>query len=103
MNNHTRKFFIYTRKSTDTEDRQVRSISDQLAALKELAVKEQIEVVDIFVEKQTAKISSRSAFDEILLRIEQGEANGILAWHPQIGWREIVLLARNFFLREFTA
>ncbi|KKQ77926.1 MAG: Recombinase, partial [Parcubacteria group bacterium GW2011_GWA1_38_7] len=45
MNNHTRKFFIYTRKSTDTEDRQVRSISDQLAELKELAVKEQIEVV----------------------------------------------------------
>jgi DNA invertase Pin-like site-specific DNA recombinase len=95
MNNHTRKFFIYTRKSTDTEDRQVRSISDQLAALKKLAVKEQIEVVDIFVEKQTAKILSRSAFDEMLLRIEQGEANGILAWHPQIGWREIVLMVKK--------
>jgi site-specific DNA recombinase len=80
--NHTRKFFIYTRKSTDTEDRQVRSISDQLAELKELAVKEQIEVVDIFVEKQTAKVPGRPVFDEMLLRIEQGEANGILAWHP---------------------
>ena len=82
MNNHTRKFFIYTRKSTDTEDRQVRSISDQLAELKELAVKEQIEVVDIFVEKQTAKTPGRPVFNEMLLRIEQGEANGILAWHP---------------------
>ena len=82
MNNHTRKFFIYTRKSTDTEDRQVRSISDQLAELKELAVKEQIEVVDIFVEKQTAKVPGRPVFNEMLLRIEQNEANGILAWHP---------------------
>ena len=82
MNNHTRKFFIYTRKSTDTEDRQVRSISDQLAELKELAVKEQIEVVDIFVEKQTAKAPGRPVFNEMLLRIEQNEANGILAWHP---------------------
>ncbi len=82
MNNHNRKFFIYTRKSTDTEDRQVRSISDQLAELKELAVKEQIEVVDIFVEKQTAKAPGRPIFNEMLLRIEQGEANGILAWHP---------------------
>ena len=82
MNNHTRKFFIYTRKSTDTEDRQVRSISDQLAELKELALKEQIEVVDIFVEKQTAKAPGRPVFDEMLLRIEQGEASGILAWHP---------------------
>ena len=77
-----RKFFIYTRKSTDTEDRQVRSISDQLAELKELAVKEQIEVVDIFVEKQTAKVPGRPVFDEMLLRVEAGEASGILAWHP---------------------
>ncbi|OGG80725.1 hypothetical protein A3A39_00165, partial [Candidatus Kaiserbacteria bacterium RIFCSPLOWO2_01_FULL_54_13] len=77
-----RKFFIYTRKSTDTEDRQVRSISDQLAELKELAVKEQIDVVDIFVEKQTAKIPGRPVFDEMLLRVEAGEATGILAWHP---------------------
>ena len=82
MIDHTRKFFIYTRKSTDTEDRQVRSISDQLAELKELAVKEQIEVVDIFVEKQTAKAPGRPVFDEMLLRIEQNEASGILAWHP---------------------
>jgi hypothetical protein len=37
--NHTRKFFIYTRKSTDSEDRQVRSISDQLAEFKEFSVK----------------------------------------------------------------
>src|SRR3990167_1833775 len=81
MNNQTRKFFIYTRKSTDTEDRQVRSISDQLAELKELAVKEQIEVIDIFVEKQTAKIPGRPVFNEMLLRMEAGEANGILAWH----------------------
>jgi len=82
MNNNTRKFFIYTRKSTDTEDRQVRSISDQLAELKELAIKEQIEVIDIFVEKQTAKSPGRPVFNEMLLRIEQGEANGVLAWHP---------------------
>ena len=82
MNNQTRKFFIYTRKSTDTEDRQVRSISDQLAELKELALKEQIEVVDIFVEKQTAKAPGRPVFNEMLLRIEANEASGILAWHP---------------------
>ena len=80
--NHTRKFFIYTRKSTDTEDRQVRSISDQLAELKSLALKESIEVIDIFVEKQTAKIPGRPVFNEMLLRIEKGEASGILAWHP---------------------
>jgi len=82
MNNQTKKFFIYTRKSTDDKDRQVRSISDQLAELKSLALKEQLEVVDVFVEKQTAKIPGRPVFNEMIERMEKGEASGILAWHP---------------------
>ena len=82
MNNQTKKFFIYTRKSTDDKDRQVRSISDQLSELKSLALKEQLEVVDVFVEKQTAKIPGRPVFNEMMLRMEKGEASGILAWHP---------------------
>ena len=82
MNNQTKKFFIYTRKSTDDKDRQVRSIADQLSELKELALKEQMEVVDVFVEKQTAKIPGRPVFGEMLERMEKGEASGILAWHP---------------------
>ena len=82
MNNQIKKFFIYTRKSTDDKDRQVRSIADQLSELKELALKEQLEVVDVFVEKQTAKIPGRPVFGEMLERMEKGEATGILAWHP---------------------
>jgi len=82
MNNQTKKFFIYTRKSTDDKDRQVRSIGDQLAELKELAKKEQVDVVDVFVEKQTAKIPGRPVFNEMIERMEIGEASGILAWHP---------------------
>ena len=82
MNNQTKKFFIYTRKSTDDKDRQVRSISDQLSELKELALKEQLEVIDVFVEKQTAKIPGRPVFNEMIERMEKGEASGILSWHP---------------------
>ncbi len=81
-NNQTKKFFIYARKSTDSEDRQVRSINDQIAELKELAKKENLEVVDLLVEKQTAKKPGRPVFAEMLKRIEAGEATGILAWHP---------------------
>ncbi|MFZ5806247.1 MAG: recombinase family protein, partial [Verrucomicrobiota bacterium] len=80
--NQTKKFFIYARKSTDSEDRQVRSIADQLAELRELAKKENIDVVDTLVEKQTAKKPGRPVFAEMLKRIEAGEATGILAWHP---------------------
>ena len=82
MENQTKKFFIYARKSTDTEDRQVRSINDQIAELRDLAKKENLEIVDLLVEKQTAKKPGRPVFAEMLKRLEAGEATGILAWHP---------------------
>ena len=78
----SRRFFIYARKSTESEDRQVRSIGDQLAELYELARKESLEVAEEFVESQTAKVPGRPVFNEMLERIEKGEAAGILAWHP---------------------
>jgi DNA invertase Pin-like site-specific DNA recombinase len=76
------KFFLYARKSTDEPDRQVLSIEAQITELKEFAKKENLEIVDIFIESQTAKEPGRPIFNEMLSRIERGEANGILAWHP---------------------
>jgi site-specific DNA recombinase len=76
------KFFIYTRKSTESEDRQIRSIGDQLAELREVARRDCLTIVDTFVEKQSAKIPGRPIFNEMVARIEAGEATGILAWHP---------------------
>ena len=80
--NGSRRFFLYARKSTDSEERQVRSIGDQLAELRELARKEQLQIVDELVESQTAKVPGRPIFNAMLQRVEEGEANGILAWHP---------------------
>ncbi len=76
------KFFLYARKSTDVEDKQVRSIEDQIAELRAFAKQENLEITDVFIEKQSAKIPGRPIFNEMLKRIEKGEANGILAWHP---------------------
>lgn len=81
MNNEQHKFFLYARKSTDVEDKQVRSIEDQIAELRVFAKQENLNVVDIFIEKQSAKIPGRPIFSEMLKRIEDGEADGILAWH----------------------
>ena len=76
------KYFIYTRKSTDSEERQVLSIEAQLAELKEFAAKEKLEIVASLCEAKTAKEPGRTVFGEMLARIEKGEAQGILAWHP---------------------
>ena len=60
------KYFLYARKSTNTEDIQVRSIDDQLAELKEFATRERFDIVQTFVEKQTAKEPKRPIFNEML-------------------------------------
>src|SRR3972149_2368674 len=75
------KYFIYCRKSTDGADRQALSIEAQIAELKELAKKENLEVVDFFTEAKTAKKPGREKFEQMLKLVEKGEANGILSWH----------------------
>jgi DNA invertase Pin-like site-specific DNA recombinase len=76
------KYFLYARKSTDEEDRQVLSIEAQIDELKEFAAKEKLEIVASLCEAKTAKEPGRKVFNEMLKRIENNEANGIIAWHP---------------------
>src|SRR3989344_871446 len=76
------KYFIYIRKSTESEDRQVMSLESQFSELKEFAAKEKLEIVASLCEAQTAKEPGRKIFAEMLDRICAGEAQGILAWHP---------------------
>ncbi len=76
------KFFLYARKSTDVEDKQVLSIEAQLTELRTFAKQENLYVVEELVEKQSAKIPGRKIFNDMVKRIEQGEAQGILAWNP---------------------
>ena len=76
------KFFLYARKSTDEPDRQILSIEAQIQELKEFAEREHLEIVDTFIESQTAKEPGRPIFNQMLSLIEKGKANGIVAWHP---------------------
>jgi site-specific DNA recombinase len=75
-------YFIYARKSTDEADRQLLSIEAQIAELQEFAQKEQLQVIETLTESRTAKEPGRPMFNDMLRRIEAGEACGILAWHP---------------------
>lgn len=78
----SQKFFLYARKSTDVEDKQVLSIEAQLTELRAFAKTEGLNVIEELVEKQSAKIPGRPIFNAILNRIERGEANGIVSWNP---------------------
>ena len=75
-------YFIYCRKSTEEEERQILSIEAQLTELREYAKRENLFVVKEFTESQTAKEPGRPVFNQMLAEIEKGNALGILAWNP---------------------
>ena len=83
------KYFIYVRKSSDEEERQVLSIEAQIAELRQYARDQNLIVAKEFQESQTARVPGRPEFAKMLSEIEKGKAQGILAWNPD-------RLARNW-------
>jgi site-specific DNA recombinase len=76
------KYFLYARKSTEDDDKQVMSIEAQLFELREFARKENLEIVEEFQESKSAKTPGRQKFNEMMSKIESLDGVGILAWHP---------------------
>ncbi len=75
------EYFLYARKSSESEDRQIQSIDDQINKLKELANNLGISIKEILTESKSAKKPyCRPVFTDMLERIEKGEAQGILCW-----------------------
>lgn len=78
------RYVIYARKSTDDEEKQERSLPDQIHACQEYADNLEFEVIDIVQEAESAKTSdTRPRFREVLKNIaEHGKYDGIIVWHP---------------------
>ena len=76
------RYVLYARKSTDEEDRQILSIEAQITEVKEYAIKENLNVVREFIESKSAKVPGRPIFNEMMSLLEKGQADAILAWHP---------------------
>ena len=81
QNENSIRYFLYARKSSESEDRQVQSVEDQVNRLNKLAQELGLDVVKVFTEAKSAKQpNNRPLFDDMINRIEKGDANGILCW-----------------------
>lgn len=74
------KYFLYVRKSQDRSDRQIASIDDQINEMKSMAQRNGYHIAHVFVEQKSAKKPGRPVFNEMIERIQNGEAQGIMCW-----------------------
>ncbi len=60
------KYFLYARKSTEDDDKQVMSIEAQLFELREVARKENLQILGEFTESKSAKKPGHEKFGDAI-------------------------------------
>ena len=77
------RYIIYVRKSTDEENKQVRSLKDQKDECVEFAQRTKLKWVGFIEEAESAKEPDiRPKFKQMLNDLKAGKYDGIIAWHP---------------------
>lgn len=81
------RYALYVRKSTENEDRQARSIPDQIKDCFESVIEPSGIILnprtDIFKEEKSAKeAGTRPVFRKMLDLIQDGTYDAVIAWHP---------------------
>lgn len=102
----TLRYFRYRRKSSeDNKERQAASLEEQAYVLDGIEARHKIKAIADLEESKSAHTTGREVFNEMLTRIEAGEANAILTWHPNRicrnmtdGGRVIDLMDRGLLL-----
>jgi site-specific DNA recombinase len=75
------KCFIYLRRSQDRDDRQQLSIEKQDRRVRQIITDNEFTPFFLPPEERTARKPGRPIFDDMLNRIENGEARYIAVWH----------------------
>ncbi len=77
------KYVLYARKSSESEDRQVKSLDAQETEMLAIAQREGLNIVEIIRESHSAKTTNqRPEFNRMMKGIKAGTYTGILTWAP---------------------
>ncbi len=76
-------YCLYVRKSSEDDERQALSLDSQIEAMRKVAERDWLNVVEIIRESKSAKASgSREGFNTLLEWLRQWKYNSILSWAP---------------------
>lgn len=95
------KYLHYCRKSSEAEDKQVLSIESQRSENEKVIRANALTLVDTIQESCSAKTPfGRPLFENMLKRIEKGDAKGIFIWNPNRLSRNSVDTGRIIYLMD---
>lgn len=78
-----KKFALYIRKSSESEDRQVMSLDAQESEMMRIAKRDDLNIVEVIKESHSAKVTGeRPEFNRMVKNIRSGKYNAILTWAP---------------------
>lgn len=95
------RYIIYCRKSSESDERQIQSLNDQMVTLVPLAKARGFEIVgEPLQESKSAKIPGRPVFDLLTQMIDEGQANGIILLNPSRLSRNSVDTGKIIYLMD---
>ncbi len=95
------RYIIYCRKSSESDERQVQSLSDQINMLLPFIQQRGLHIArEPLQESKSAKAPGRPVFDEMVQLVEQGIANGIILLNPSRLSRNTVDTGRIIYLMD---
>ena len=81
MKNQSLRYALYVRKSSEDSSKQIQSIDNQIAVLKEKAVKEGLEITKVYQESRSAKKpNNREQFSQMINDLENQKIDAIICW-----------------------
>lgn len=95
------RYIIYCRKSSESDERQIQSLPDQITTLMTFITSKGLQVsAEPLQESKSAKIPGRPVFDQLIQMIEEGTVNGIILLNPSRLSRNTVDTGRIIYLMD---
>ncbi len=95
------RYVLYCRKSSESDERQIQSLPDQINMLVNFTSVHGLQIVgDPLQEAKSAKVPGRPIFDKLVDMVETGEANGIILLNPSRLSRNTVDTGRIIYLMD---
>ena len=95
------RYMMYCRKSSESDERQIQSLPDQITNLTDLIHQRGVELIgEPLQEQRTAKVPGRPVFGRLVQMVEDGEINGIVLLNPSRLSRNTVDTGRIIYLMD---